>query len=254
MGPPFGSMGVWDQLSAGPVFETSCLGPLFGTMGVWDLPFGTMGVWDHRLGPCVFGTMFFWDHVCVGTHNLGPWTAVWDQLFGTMGVWDRDWDEAFGTTVWDHGCLGPAVWLPPFGTMAPFGTFGTMGRLMRVHCLVWDHGCLGPTLWDHGRLGPWVFGTMVWDRLVWAGGQAVPDGAWMAAARRHDNAAGMAGPVVCATKPSEEEEAVGMLDPSSQAGKIWHSREGKKGLAVSKASFCPRLPGLPKAFSEAECK
>ena len=115
LGPPFGTMGVWDHGCG--VFGTSCLGP-------WEFWTGCLGL---CLGP-LFGATGVLDHGCLG--------------FGTMGVWDQ-----LGPLCWDYGCLGPAVWDhrlgpclgPPFGTMCAWD-----------HCLgmgVLAHRCLKPAPW-----------------------------------------------------------------------------------------------------------
>ena len=106
---PFGTI-VWGPC-LGPLFRNIVwefrLGPPFGTMGVWD----TMRVWDHGLGPW-FGTWVF--GTTVWGRAFGT-MGVWDQLFGTMGVRD----QLFGTipfgnhlfeTMGDcfvYHCLGP---------------------------------------------------------------------------------------------------------------------------------------------------
>ena len=110
-----------------PVFGTSCLGPPFGTMGVWDPPFGTIGVWDHRLGLCVFGTMCVWDHVC-----LAP--TIWD--FQNPPKPPQNPPEPtspqprlgmFGTTVWDQWVFG----LTMRRTRDPHGLLWTKRRPAR---------------------------------------------------------------------------------------------------------------------------
>ena len=63
------------------MFGTSCLGP----------PFGTMGVWDHV---CLAPTIWHHGQLC-GTSclTMGVWDRDWDEVFGppfgTMGVWDQ---------------------------------------------------------------------------------------------------------------------------------------------------------------------
>ena len=114
--------GVGDQLAGTTVWDYGCLGPPFGTMGVgclgpvWD--HGGFGpavwdcVWDHRLGPQVFWTMGVW--------GLGPWVfgTNLDHCVGIMGVGDQPSGTMFGTTVWDHGCLGPLFGHGCFGPSA----------------------------------------------------------------------------------------------------------------------------------------
>ena len=150
-------------------------------MGVRDQLFGTIPFWDHRT----------WVLGLFRLELLGPWVFGTPQ-FGTMRVWDHGWDlSVFGTTVWNHACLGPrvfetnwtmepAVWAGCLGSLGlgPW-LFGTMG----VRTTVWDHGChnlgpcvwdqlCGPAVWDHGCLGPLFgtipFGTMVWDHACLA--------------------------------------------------------------------------------------